>query len=229
MSVTARARRNDLPDRLADRLVVVAEELLESDGLEHLSLREVARRAGVTHGAPLRHYASFATLLSEVAARGFDNLIAAVDARAAAIPAGAGAHVRLAACAHAYVRCAVSRPHVFALMFHPESLDRTHERLIARSRASFEQLLYYVRAAQDAGWHSGEDTRRLAGVLWALVHGLAMLWSQQAMPAVVADASLDDMLSTAIDLMLGGTSFGKLRETNPSSRRRGSIRRGQER
>lgn len=220
MASAARVRRTEVPERLADRLVVVAEDLLETEGLEKLTLREVARRAGVTHGAPLRHYASFATLLSEVAARGFDRLIAAVDARAGAVPPRAGARARLVASAHAYVRCAVARPHLFALMFRPELVDRTHDRLAVRSRASFEQLLHYVRAAQDAGWHTAEDTRQLAGALWAMVHGLAMLWSQQALPAVVPGASLDDMLSTAIDLVLEGPSFVSARGTTPSSRRR---------
>jgi AcrR family transcriptional regulator len=201
MAVTARARRSKLPDRLADRLVLVAEELLETDGLEGLTMREVARRAGVTHGAPLRHYASFATLLAEVAARGFDQLIAAVDEHASAVPAGAGALPRLAASAHAYVRCAVARPQVFALMFRPELLDGTHERLATQSRASFEQLLHYVRAAQDAGWQTAQDTRALAGALWAMVHGLASLWSQHVLPSAVPGVSLDDMLAVAIDLV----------------------------
>jgi hypothetical protein len=141
-------------------------------------------------------------LLAEVAARGFDSLIEAVEARAAAVPAGSGALARLAACAHAYVRCAVARPHVFALMFRPELLDAAHQRLALRSLASFEQLLGYVRAAQDAGWQPTQDTRQLAGVLWATVHGLASLWAQQALPAVVPGASLDAMLATTIDLML---------------------------
>lgn len=207
MRAAVRARRAPkLPDRLADRLVVVAEELLESEGLEGLSMREVARRAGVTHGAPLRHYASFATLLAEVATGGFERLIAAVEEQATTVAAGAGALARLAACAHAYVRCAVARPRVFALMFRPELLDGTHERLAQASRASFEQLLHYVRAAQDAGWHTAEDTRQLAGALWAMVHGLASLWSQHALPSVVPGASLDDMLATAIDLVLANTN-----------------------
>lgn len=211
MPSAARARRAPaLPEHLADRLVVVAAELLESEGLEGLTMREVARRAGVTHGAPQRHYASFATLLAEVAARGFDVLIDSVEARAAGVAPGAGALARLAACAHAYVRCAVAHPHVFALMFRPELVDGTYERLATRARASFEQLLQYVRAAQDAGWHTAEDTRQLAGVLWATVHGLASLWSQHALPSAVPGVSLDDMLATTIDLVLA----------NPNSRRK---------
>lgn len=199
--MTPARRGGKHPEHLADRLVIVAEELLESEGLEALTMRAVARRSGVTHGAPLRHYPSFAALLSEVAARGFEGLIAAVDAEATAVPRGAGAAARLAACAHAYVRCAVARPQVFALMFRPELLDMTHERLATRSRASFDQLVHYVRAAQDAGWQTDKETRPLAGALWAMVHGLASLWSQHALPGAVPGASLDEMLATAIDLV----------------------------
>jgi hypothetical protein len=113
-------------------------------------------------------------------------------------------------------------------MFRPELVDRTHDRLVVRSHASFEQLLHHVRAAQDAGWHTSTETRQLAGALWAMVHGLAMLWSQHALPAVVPGTSLDEMLTTAIDLVLEGPSLGnENRITQTSSpRRRGSIRRG---
>src|SRR5690606_39917048 len=92
-----RAPRRARPARLADRLVEVAEEILAEDGIEALTLRAIARRAGVTHGAPLRHYPSFAALLSEVAARRFRGLFAAIEEAEDALPPGAGARARLAA------------------------------------------------------------------------------------------------------------------------------------
>jgi AcrR family transcriptional regulator len=187
---------------LADRLVEAAEAILAEDGLEALTLRAIARRTGVTHGAPLRHYASFAALLSEVAARGFRALFAAVQAAEAALPAGAGARARLAAAARAYVRCAVARPGVFALMFRPELLDAAAPGFARDSQAAFDQLVRAVRAAQDAGWRTDEPTRRLAGALWASVHGLASLWSQGAYQGVVRATSLDQALDAHVGLIL---------------------------
>jgi hypothetical protein len=58
-----------------------------------------------------------------------------------------------------------------------------------------------VRGAQDAGWRTDAETRRLAGALWAGVHGLATLWIQQSYAAVVRVASLDDAVSDWIDLV----------------------------
>lgn len=196
------APRRPSAGHLADRLVETAEEILASDGLEALTLREIARRAGVTHGAPQRHYPSLAALLSEVAARGFRTLFAAVEAAEGALPPGAGARARLIAAARAYVRCAVARPGVFALMFRPELLDVAAPGFARDSQAAFDQLVRAVRAAQDGGWRTEQPTRRLAGALWAAVHGLASLWSQGAYQGVVRATSLDAALDALIELVL---------------------------
>lgn len=206
-------RRSSAP--LAERLVTVAEELLAEDGIEALSLREIARRAGVTHSAPLRHYPSLAALLAEVAARGFRVLFAAVERAEAGLPAGAGARARLAAIARAYVRCAVARPAVFALMFRPDRIDVAAPGFARDSRAAFDQLVRAVRAAQDDGWRTAAPTRRLAGVLWASVHGVASLWSQGAYGAVV-HASLDETLDDLVALVLADP------ETRNAPRKRSS-------
>lgn len=195
-----RRRAASAGEPLAERLVAVVDELLEQEGLGALSMREVARRAGVTHGAPLRHYKSFATLLSEVAAAGFRDLEQAVDEAAASVVAGGGSTARLAAAARAYVACAVKRPGRFAVMFRPELLDVTHPGFARDGTGAFEQLVRIVRGAQDAGWRTDAETRRLAGSLWAAVHGLATLWIQQSYAAVVRVASLDDAVADLIDL-----------------------------
>jgi AcrR family transcriptional regulator len=198
-----RRRPTARPEPLAGRLVKIAEELLEEEGLAGLSMREVARRAGVTHGAPLRHYKSFAALLSEVAAGGFRDLEAAVDEAAAAVVPGGGPTARLAAAARAYVACAVKRPGRFAVMFRPELLDVAHPGFARDGAAAFEQLVRIVRGAQDAGWRADAETRRLAGVLWAGVHGLATLWIQQSYAAVVRVSTLDEAVSDMIDHLMG--------------------------
>jgi len=197
-------RRRPTPDEpLSERLVAIAEELLEEEGLGALSMREVARRAGVTHGAPLRHYKSFASLLSEVAGGGFRDLEAAVDEAAASVAPGSGPTARLAAAARAYVACAVKRPGRFAVMFRPELLDAAHPGFARDASGAFEQLVRIVRGAQDAGWHPDAEARRLAGVLWAGVHGLATLWIQRSYTVTVRVSSLDDAVSDMIELVMG--------------------------
>ena len=200
MAVAAR-RKSSGP--LDERLVDLAEELLDRDGLEALSLRRIARRAGVSHGAPLRHYPSLAALLSEVAARGFRLLSETIDKSAAQLPSGAGPSARLAAAGRGYVELAVARPGLFALMFRPEALDPQHAELVRASAEAFEQLVRLVRAAQDAGWRAEHDTRLLAGCVWAAVHGLALLWAQGAfsVAAAASGATLDDALRTTMQLV----------------------------
>jgi AcrR family transcriptional regulator len=199
----ARAPRRGATGPLPERLIDAAEALLARDGLEGLSLRGVARRAGVTHGAPLRHYPSFAALLAEVAARGFERLAEQVEAYASAVPAGAGARARLAAGARAYLACALEQPGRFALMFRPELVDVSDPRFASESRAAFEGLVRLVRAAQDAGWHTARDTRVLAGAVWSAIHGLASLWVQGAYAGAVPNTSVEDALATTIELVLG--------------------------
>ena len=131
-----------LPTR--DHLVATARRLLDAEGLEPLTLREIARRGGLSHGAPLRHFPSLATLLSAVAAQGFRELMDAVDAAVAEARASATPLERLAAAGRGYVRFALGSPGVFALMFRPERLDPSDAELPRRRHGR-------VRPAPTAG------------------------------------------------------------------------------
>jgi AcrR family transcriptional regulator len=186
---------------LDGRLVRVALDLLANEGIERVSLRRIARRAGVSHGAPLRHFPSLASLLAEVAARGFRLLSESIEKAGAQLPPGAGVRARLDAAGRAYVNVAVENSALFALMFRRDSLDPDNAAYRRESAAAFEHLARLVRSSQDAGWHPEGDTRVLAGSVWAAVHGLATLWAQGAFAAAVPDASLADALDTTLDLV----------------------------
>ncbi len=186
---------------LDERLVQVALDLLANEGIERVSLRRIARRAGVSHGAPLRHFPSLSALLAEVAARGFRLLSEAIEQAGARLPPGAGARARLEAAGRAYVGVAVENAALFALMFRPDRLDRDNAAWQRESATAFEHLVRLVRGAQDAGWHPQGDTRVLAGSVWASVHGLATLWAQGAFAGAVPGASLDDALDTTLNLV----------------------------
>jgi AcrR family transcriptional regulator len=188
---------------LDERLVHEALQLIQEEGLDQLSLRRVARRAGVSHGAPLRHFRSLADLRAEVAGHGFRALSTAVASSSDALPAGVGPVARLHAAGRAYVETAVANPDLFALMFRPDDLDPENARYRRESSASFEEVVRHVRAAQDVGWRAGHDTRLLAGCVWAAVHGLATLWSQGAFAGPVPGASLDAAVATTLELVLG--------------------------
>jgi len=188
---------------LNERLVDATLELLDETGIESLTLRAIARRTGVSHGAPLRPFRSLADLLAEVAARGFRLLDRGISEAAASLPPGAGALARLRAAGRAYVDVAVKHPGLFSLMFRPDALDLDNERFAVDSSTAFEHLLMHVRAVQDTGWQADRDSRELAGVVWAQVHGVATLWAQRAFAGPIPDADLDSMVELTLDLCLG--------------------------
>jgi AcrR family transcriptional regulator len=185
-----------------DRLVGVTLDLIATEGIESLTLRRIARRAGVSHGAPLRHFSSLADLLAEVAAHGFRLLSERIAKTTGELPPGTAAPARLAAAGRAYTHVAVENPGLFALMFRPDRLDAANPRFAEDSGAAFEHLVRHVRAAQQAGWHAAHDTRLLAGVVWSAMHGLASLWSQGALQKPIPEASLEAVLELSLALTL---------------------------
>lgn len=188
---------------LRERLVDAATELVREQGPRAVTLRQVARRAGVSHGAPLRHFASFAELLSVVAARGYRVLSARVEQTAAALPPGAGPRARLVAASHAYVETAAEDPELFALMCRFDMLDVENEEFQREATAAFARFVDRVRAVQDADWHADRDTMLLNAVCWSQVHGIATLWSQGALPATLAGERIADVVELSMELLLG--------------------------
>ncbi|MEV7033546.1 TetR/AcrR family transcriptional regulator [Streptomyces sp. NPDC093272] len=142
-----------------------ARELLEEDGSAGLSLRAVARRAGVSATAPYRHYADRDALVSAVAAQGYRELAGHL---LAAHPSPTTPD-ELAAVAVAYVRFALDHPALFRVMF-AEPCDPDSEERVAATAAISAYVHGIVRGAfPDA------DADALSTTVWALVHGLAFL------------------------------------------------------
>lgn len=169
-------------------LIAAARTALDEDGLERLSLREIARRAGVSPAAPYRHFASLGELLAAVATDGFDELAANLDAAwsdAALDP--------LAALGRAYVHFARANPRLYRLMFGAGVDAGPDTALRQAGRAAFARLV----AAVDPDRALDEHTVRTAAVsAWAHVHGLALLLLDRQIPRI--DAVSEDALVTAI-------------------------------
>jgi AcrR family transcriptional regulator len=141
-------------------------DLLEENGSAGLSLRAVARRAGVSPTAPYRHYADRDALVSAVAAEGYRELAITL---AAAHPSPSTPD-DLAAVAAAYVRFALDHPAMFRAMFAERCDPRSDER-VAATAAITEYVTTLVRHAFPAA----DDPAALSTAVWALVHGLAFL------------------------------------------------------
>ena len=160
-------------------------------GAGELSLRELAREVGVSHGAPRRHFADKQALLDALAEEGFARL-----GRALAAAAGEGDFTaRLAAVARAYVEFATGHAALLELMF--AGKHRSRELEAAADRA-FASPLALIADAQAAGEVVAGDPERVAKAAFAAIHGLAALTSAGVLEA---DAGLVD--ETVSRLVLG--------------------------
>src|ERR1700736_6497749 len=175
-------------------LVRAAMELLEESGENALSLRAVARRAGVSPAAPYRHYADRETLVSAVAAVGYREL---AERLTAAHPSPSTPE-QLASVAIAYVQFALERPALFRIMF-GEPCDRDNDERVAAT----ETVSLYVRAIVERTFPQA-DTDAMATAIWALVHGLAFLYLDGKLDATTPSAVADGV-TAAIQALLTAT------------------------
>src|SRR5258706_14773603 len=118
---------------LRQGLVAAALELSGQRGVPALTLREVARRVGVTHAAPHRHFADRAALVAAVAEQGFRGLRAHMEAVRASAPARAVSQ-RLRALGVAYVQYALAHPAHLRVMFSPEAAANSRDPDLAAAR-----------------------------------------------------------------------------------------------
>jgi len=170
-------------------LLAAASEVLEQEGLSKLSLREAARRAGVSHNAPYRHFPDREALLAALAAQGFGMLAQAQ--REGAATGG------LRAMGEAYVRFALAHPQRFQLMFGGLVQVSRHPELRDVATRTFEGLSGAL-AERAAGAKGASDASVAA---WALVHGLAhLLMDERIASAAFAGRTREqfvrDVLST---------------------------------
>jgi AcrR family transcriptional regulator len=155
---------------LRARVLDTSRELLATGGLPALSMREVARRAGVTHQAPYHYFPDKESILAELVTEGFEELARRMCGANDAAAQGGKLEV-LRRAAEAYLGFALEHPAVFRVMFRPELCDagRFPRALAAAegARAECERLVRIV--------HDGHYSQALASMHWAHVHGLACL------------------------------------------------------
>jgi AcrR family transcriptional regulator len=181
---------------LRDRLVEVGVELVAGEGAQALTLREIARRAGVSHGAPRRYFPTHRELLSAIARRGFAEL--GERAAGAAGDGTASPRARLTALGRVYLEFALDNPGMYELMFRHDLLESGHLGLRETSLPLFGVLVDLVgRARPDV------DAGLVAGALWANLHGVAQLWSWGSLQLATGADDFVPLLRSALDAHLG--------------------------
>jgi len=168
---------------LRGALLEVARETLEKSGVNGLSLRDLARKAGVSHSAPYRHFASRQDLLVALATEGFNELSQSLSEHEGK---------PLQAMGQAYVAFAIANPALYKLMFSP-ALDRKKPQLLSDAAGGA-----FAHLQKKTNKISCDQTLTLAA--WSMVHGLAGLLIDR----LVADELLEPkQLPALVESVLG--------------------------
>lgn len=191
---------------LRQALIDATEALLAEKGADGFSLREVARRAGVSAAAPSHHFGDAAGLLTAVATLGFEGLtkaLAAGDAR------GDDARTALREQGIEYVRYAMDHPGRFRLMFRSGQLHKDAA-LEHHGTAAFEVLAHGVRRAfgvADAASMTPEHWNAVTA-LWSLVHGYAHLAIAGKLDPLCREQGLESFVADSLSPILAATIAG---------------------
>ena len=196
--------RPPMPERpyhhgnLRSALLDAAERTMRERGVQELSLRELAREVGVSHGAPRRHFADRQALLDALAENGFERLRRELNA--AARDAGEDFETRLRETGAAYIRFATRDPALLELMFAGKHRDGAEGLQEAAERAFAVMLELIVQGQADGRLEPG-DPERVGFVLFATIQGIASLLTS----GMVAAEQLDELLTDSIAHFLRGS------------------------
>jgi|SRR5277367_4925663 len=183
---------------LRTALLAAAERTVRERGAQELSLRELARDVGVSHGAPRRHFPDRQALLDALAESGFARL--GTELQEAFDGAGEDFEARLRAVAAAYVRFATEDAALLELMFAGKNHEEAGVLHDAAERA-FAVMLELISQGQQQGALDSGDPERVGLVLFATIQGIAALVTG----GIVAAEQIDGLVADAIERFLRGS------------------------
>lgn len=211
------ARKSYHHGSLREALLEVGEALIEEKGVAAFTLRECARRAGVSHGAPAYHFGDVSGFLSELATSGFEELDALMTRYRE--EGRAEPFAQFVATGRAYVDYALAHPARFQLMFRGEELQFDSPRLHEAADRTFAQLMETLAALPPRAGpgDTGLTLDEQAGLAWAIVHGVASLTLDN--PGFVRVVGGRDGVSDVLGQMLeaAGGAFGSTGPSTPGS------------
>jgi len=190
---------------LRNALLQAAEQLLVEQGVAGLSLRAVAKQAGVSHAAPYRHFRDKAALLRALAQSGFERLATVMQAATDVV--AHNPELKLVEAGVAYVRLAIEQPEISQLMFGGSVAPQGDEAYQQAARAAFEALAEIIREGVSAGVFRDRDPEELALAAWTAMHGMAMLMTAHLLGAgSMGQADLDEQVSSVARIVIYGIS-----------------------
>lgn len=187
---------------LRERLLASTTAIIREHGLAFVSLRAVARRSRVSHGAPAYHFRNKSGLLTAYAAEGYRKLVAEVKREMARVE-GEGRE-KLLATGIAYVRFALENPEHFSIMFRGELHERQDRELLEASNEAIGILSDVLKGCVTRGQLPAERLPVTIATAWSLAHGIATLWLHGRLPARLAASG---GMALAEDVLGGWTSL----------------------
>ena len=175
--------------------------LVTEKGPKGFTLREVARRAGVSPAAPYRHFSDKAQLVAAVATAGFVQLHEALNA---VVAEQSDLTRRTLDMGRAYVRWAVTHPDYYQVMFGTELDKMNNPDLLTAGERAFDDLLDTIIACQQAKLLPAGDPREIAGPTWSLLHGIATL----AIGSDLAQVGISEDPQALAERAIGRLHFG---------------------
>ncbi|MFD4430799.1 TetR/AcrR family transcriptional regulator [Nocardia sp. NPDC058497] len=180
-------------ESLRDRLVAVGVEMLEDVGAQQLGLRAIAREAGVSHGAPRRHFPTHNSLLAAIAVCGYADLRSEIEAVQADSP-----RQRLIATCLAYVDFATRRREMFTLMFRHDLLEGAGENL--RETVTIPLFRHWRGLVAEC---VADPTGARALSLWTNLHGIAVVVANRSYEAIAPGTEVPVLVEWAVAQYLG--------------------------
>ncbi|MFN8528822.1 MAG: TetR/AcrR family transcriptional regulator [Anaerolineae bacterium] len=187
---------------LKNALIRAGIDILSKDGIQALSLRSVAKRAGVSHAAPYAHFSDKQALVAAIAAEGYSKLYAHL---AAAQHPQAEPLTRLIEAAHAYLHFALNEPDHFKITFAGVvEAEKNYPEYVEQSQRCFGLVLALVADCQASGLFPGRDIQLVTVSIWSCIHGFVQLLLNNQLPsALISQYSTDDLFRLHFQQSLG--------------------------
>lgn len=168
---------------LKNALIRAGIEILSKEGVQALSLRKVAKQAGVSHAAPYAHFADKQALIAAIAAEGYKKLY---EQLSMAKEQGDDPLACLVAVAFAYVQFAIDEPDHFRITFSGAvEAEQNYPEYVEQSKRCFALVVTVVADCQRHGVLMQRDTQLTAVSIWASIHGFVQLFLSNQLPSVL--------------------------------------------